>query len=62
MPGAFNADIVYRPPRTRGLSMLRPGTASAKHYLLPGPLSLAAFFAADATTLVVTETGAAADA
>jgi len=41
MPGAFNAGIVYRlSPRTRGLSMLRPGTAPAKHYLLPGPLSL----------------------
>ena len=41
MPGAFNAGIVYRlSPRTRGLSMLRPRTAPAKHYLLPGPLSL----------------------
>ena len=41
MPGAFNAGIVYRLPSwTRGLSMFRPRTAPAKHYLLPGAPSL----------------------
>ena len=49
MPEAFNAGIVYRlPSRTRGLSMLRPRTAPAKHFLLPGPPSPAALLAADA--------------
>ena len=39
MPGAFNAGIVYRlSSRRPGLSMLRPPTAPAKHYLLRGPL------------------------
>ena len=49
MPGAFNAGIVYRlSPRTTSPSMLRPRTASAKHYLLTGPPSPAAFLAARA--------------
>ena len=39
MPGAFNAGIVYRlSSRRPGLSMIRPRTAPANHYLLRGPL------------------------
>jgi len=48
MPGAFNAGIADRLPSRTTRPSMPPRTASAKHYLLPGPPSPAAFLAARA--------------